>query len=391
MDYMARLELTATVVKTLECPDDKKRIEYCDTIVKGFFLECRSTNKLNGTYYLRWKNASNKTAYTKLGTQETISFQRARELALERKAEIAKGVNIEVKTKMPTLNEFFVQVYLPRAKLHQRSWTSTEGIFRRHLKPKLGDFPLDKITLKDVESIHSDLIVKGRAPATADHVSKQARAILNYAVRYDVISVNPVANVRLLKVENEVDNTLNEEELGRLLKVLETHPRKQACLVARFLLFTGARVGETLLSRWDHIDLENKIWTIPSSSAKSKRKRTVVLSSAALAVLDELDTKGKYEFLWINPRSQLRLKSISRAWVVIRNAAGLKKMRCHDLRHQHASSMILGGFSLYQVKTALGHSSSITSERYIHLPIKSRLEAVDSVASMAALALQKAS
>jgi len=388
---MARLELTATVVKNLECPDDKKRLEYCDTIIKGFLLECRRTNKLNGTYYLRWKNASNKTAYTKLGTQKTISFQRARELALERKAEIAKGVNVEVKTKMPTLNEFFVEVYLPRAKLHQRSWATTEGIFRRHLKPKLGDYPMDKITLKDVESIHSSLRESGLAPASADHAAKQIRAIGNAAVRHGVLRTNSIKNVKLFNEDNTRNDILTESQLSRLLMVLDTHHNQRICSIIKWLASTGCRSGEALSARWEDIHEIERTWVIPAARNKSKRVRSVPLSGMALKVLSSLDTKEERGYLFVNPKTNKPYVTVNKTWCNIRETAGLPWCRKHSLRHNYASILINSGRSLYEVQQILGHSDPKVTQRYAHLSTKSLQAAADSASDFMMAALKKAS
>jgi site-specific recombinase XerD len=54
-------------------------------------------------------------------------------------------------------------------------------------------------------------------------------------------------------------------------------------------------------------------------------------------------------------------------WYPAVTAAGLKNsVRIHDLRHAHASWLLAGGADLQVVKERLGHSSILTTERYLH-------------------------
>ena len=54
-----------------------------------------------------------------------------------------------------------------------------------------------------------------------------------------------------------------------------------------FLTLCAARSGEARLARWDEIDVENSVWTIPAERMKAKRTHRVPLSDRALDVLEE--------------------------------------------------------------------------------------------------------
>jgi integrase len=53
-------------------------------------------------------------------------------------------------------------------------------------------------------------------------------------------------------------------------------------------------------------------------------------------------------------------------WDPARSAAGLAKVRFHDLRHAHASWLLAGGADLQVVKERLGHASIATTGKYLH-------------------------
>lgn len=52
-----------------------------------------------------------------------------------------------------------------------------------------------------------------------------------------------------------------------------------------FQILTAARPGEAIGARWDEIDLERRLWTVPPERMKSGREHRVPLSEPALAIL----------------------------------------------------------------------------------------------------------
>lgn len=58
-------------------------------------------------------------------------------------------------------------------------------------------------------------------------------------------------------------------------------------LAFRFLVFTAARSGEVRGARWEEVDIDAAIWTIPANRMKAGVEHRVPLGDAALAVLAE--------------------------------------------------------------------------------------------------------
>ena len=65
-----------------------------------------------------------------------------------------------------------------------------------------------------------------------------------------------------------------------------------------FLVLTSARTAEVLQAKWDEIDLDQKLWTIPPSRTKALREHRVPLSDPALAVLTEMQAVRKSHFVF---------------------------------------------------------------------------------------------
>jgi site-specific recombinase XerD len=70
-----------------------------------------------------------------------------------------------------------------------------------------------------------------------------------------------------------------------------------------------------------------------------------------------VDTEGHIPRRWFRDN----------VWLKARETAGLGDgVKVHSLRHAHASWLLAGGAGLETVKTRLGHSSILTTQKYLH-------------------------
>lgn len=61
-----------------------------------------------------------------------------------------------------------------------------------------------------------------------------------------------------------------------------------SALALEFLILTAARSGEVIGSTWDEMDLQGKVWTVPSVRMKARKVHRVPLPDAAVAILSGL-------------------------------------------------------------------------------------------------------
>ena len=379
---MPKLRLSEKFLTTsLTCPDGKRRIEFCDTAVPGLYVEVRNTSPDQGTYYVRYRDASEKTCHVKIGRTIDIDLASAREKAKTLRAEIALGADpsAEKKAKRATLtfDTFWAEHALPYLRTMKKTAGKDDQRYRHRLKAQFGHLKLNKISRHALQAYHSGLRQQGLSGASCDHEIKIMRRALNLAVEWRMLDRNPADRFPLFREPNQVEHFLDENELGRLLMVLRNDKNRMVCQVVLWLLATGARLNEALQARWDHVDRTHRIWRIPALNSKSKRVRAVPLNDAAIEVLDALDTADKYAFLFINERRKKPYRNIAKVFLRIREEAGLPHLRIHDLRHQFASHLVSAGKSLYQVQQLLGHSDPKVTMRYSHLSTAALRDATD--------------
>ena len=384
---MPILSLTTTFLSNdLKCPDGKPRIEFCDKDLPGLYIEVRATSPGQGTYYLRYKDTTGKTCHQKIGRTADVTLADARKRARDLKAEIHLGADPRGDHKasraVPTMSSFFDDSYLPYVKPRKRSWAGDVSLFKNRIEPVYGHIRLNEVKRQHVQVFHAGLLEQGIAEATADHHVKLIRQLLNKAVEWEVIEVNPIARIKLFNPDNRKENYLDQAELEGLLEVLRIDANRPVCNVAFFLLSTGARLNEALSATWEHIDKVSRVWRIPATTSKSKRVRSVPLNDSAMELLEQLGTEETSAYLFVSDRTGERLGYIQKVWERLRKEAGLPHLRLHDLRHQYASFLVNSGRTLYEVQKILGHSSHSVTERYAHLSSSSLMEAANSASVM---------
>jgi integrase len=269
---------------------------------------------------------------------------------------------------------------------------------QNHVKPLLGKLHVADVTRADIDQFkravkdgktardtkrgpRSRSIVTG-GPGVANRCLALLSKMLNLAERWGwrPEGSNPCRHVDKYR-ENRRERFLAEAELARLGDILIEAERSggespYAVAAIRLLVFTGARRGEILGLRWEHVDIERAMLLLPDSKTGAK---AVYLSAPALEVLTKVPRMENNPFVIAGEREGAALVNLQRPWRRIRARAGLEDVRLHDLRHSFASVGASGGLSLPMIGRLLGHTQAATTQRYAHLaadPIRAANEAI---------------
>lgn len=117
-------------------------------------------------WYLRLKNSAGTNVYKKLGTVKDISLPQARKLVKQIRSEHAVTLHaagnaalVVAKTEM-TWGTFIADHFAPYCKAHIRSFKKYEQLERIYVAPRFGHLPLSKITRKEVQMLHVEMVEK---------------------------------------------------------------------------------------------------------------------------------------------------------------------------------------------------------------------------------------
>jgi integrase len=377
---MAVLKLNQSMLSTLVCEDGKRRMEFCDSEVSGLYLEVRSGN--NKTFYWRAKDSAGKTFHTKLGRVTDISLADARKKVMALKAEHANGSTSQSlkssKNGGMLLDDLWTE-YIAFAKSTKRSWVRDEQLWRLRIQPKFGHLKLSEITLKQIQVLMMDIRTEGLSGASADHHGQLLRRMGNLAVKWGYLDVNFARGIQLYHEYNGVENIPDDAQIQKLMHVLHTDDNRPICLLVQFLLSTGCRLNEALSAQWKNMSTDNRLWTVPHESSKSKRPRSIPLNDSALEVLKQIKKQEKDVYVFTNAKTQKAYVNVFKPWDRIRTKAGLAHLRLHDLRHMYATICVNNGCTIFEVSQLLGHADTRVSQRYSHLNTSTMLTAANSV------------
>lgn len=257
------------------------------------------------------------------------------------------------------------------------------GRIERHIKPLLGKMRITDVTRADVTQFLQDVaagktavdvktrkrgraIVKG-GKGTATRTVGLLGGIFTYAIEAGLLKENPVRGVKRFR-DRRNERFLDAEELTRLGAALagaeEEGENPYALAIIRLLLLTGARKGEIEKLKWSEIDRQFQYLRLGDSKTGQK---LIVLNQASLAILESVPRMDGSEFVFPASRSDGWYEGTPKVWARIRQTAGLKNVRLHDLRHSFASVAARSGESLLVIGKVLGHSTASATSRYAHL------------------------
>lgn len=155
------------------------------------------------------------------------------------------------------------------------------------------------------------------------------------------------------------DRWLTHGEIDRLLAAATT-PHVRLAIV--LMLTTAARVGAVLDLRWDRVSFERGQIDLRVDATGPRKGRAVVpmnrMARAALQTAREA-ALSDYVVEWAGGP----VKSIRKGFVSACEAAGLKDVTPHSVRHTAAVHMAAAGIPISKISQFLGHSNEAITAR----------------------------
>ena len=275
----------------------------------------------------------------------------------------------------------------------------TNSIIVPHFKDR-------KITLKDlsasdIQDFYTAQLRRVGANSVIHYHAVIHRA-LKYAVRTDLIPVNPADKIDRPKAERYLASYYDKEEMTELFNAVSNTKLELPVMLAAFY---GLRRSEVLGLKWDAIDFDNntisikhtvtsctidgKVTTIAQDTTKTKSSmRTLPLVPVFKDKLIALKRKQEDNrrlcgrsycreyigYICVDEMgNRMSPNYITTGFSKLLKKNGLRAIRFHDLRHSCASLLLSNGVSMKQIQEWLGHSDfSTTANIYAHLDFNSK-------------------
>ena len=334
-------------------------------------------NKTNGTWYVQfrytdWKGERQQKLKRGFATKKEAQAWE-REFLMQKQAD----VNMTF--------ESFAQLYEKdmKPKLKLNTWLTKESIIQKKILPYFGKRKLSEITAKDVMDwqnvIRGLTDAKGKpySPTYLKTVHNQLSALFNHAVRYYGLQVNPAAKAGNMGVEERREMLFwTKEEYLKFADAMMDKPLSYYAF--EMLYWCGIREGELLALTPTDFDFEAGTVSISKSYQRLKGKDVITTPKTKKSnrvikmpkfLCGEMED---YLKMFYSTGANERIFPVSKHYLHHEmdrgaKAAGVKRIRIHDLRHSHISLLIDMGFTALAIADRVGHERIDITYRYAHL------------------------
>ncbi len=373
---MPRCNLSQSFLEELLKHKTNKVVQYYDIDLIGFFLEYRISGI--GTWYFRYKNKQNKKCFYRIGTTKKIDAILARKHVYNLKDIISQGdnpkyintnidTNTDSKSRMRkrSTEDIVKKQYLPHIKLKKRSWELDKHVFEKYFLPVFGKRFISSINCYELNFWIDNLVQTGLSFNSCNRFFAVIRSFFSCVVRWGILQAtqNPCLTIkRFSEIIPEVQY-LDKDQMQNVFQELEK-VKSISAKALQLLLLTGARKSEIMKARWEYINLQSRILTVPLS--KSGKARYIPLSDKAVKIIENLAQNKENPWLFPALNGKSHITSLYHTWNNLRKKLDLQNVRIHDLRHSFASLLVTSGSSLYEVQKILGHHDPKVTMRYAH-------------------------
>jgi integrase len=217
------------------------------------------------------------------------------------------------------------------------------ALVARHLIPKWGKLQATTITRSDVKAV----MAKIEAPVLANQVLAAASAIFSWAVKEELVDLNPCRGIDRNPTKSR-ERVLAVSEIPQFWAAFDG-----AGLVAgtalKTILLCGQRPGEVAHMRREHI--KDGWWEMPGEpvpllgwpGTKNGDGHRVWLPIPVQALLAELGDAGNTGFVFGGPRGR-SVRGLDTAMREVCKVTGAERATPHDLRRTHGTTIAALGF-----------------------------------------------
>lgn len=277
----------------------------------------------------------------------------------------------------------FGELYARYSELHvgvrcSKSERKNSYYFYKKHRARWEDVQVHTIARRDVQEWVRGL--SAQSPSSAVRAVNIMQAVINWGVKWELIPdiQNPCKGVERPRLKAR-DRFVRPAELVKLNAALQV----ESPLMRDFFwmcLHTGGRKGNVLSMRWDEIDFDLKIWTIPHEKFKNGDTHIVPLVEAAISILCHRQAvDGGSPWVFPGKTTSGHLMEPKRAWDRVLKRAGLTNLTIHDLRRTLGSYMAISGANVFSIAGMLGHKDMRSTKVYARLDVASVRRAVEVV------------
>ena len=310
-----------------------------------------------------------KRANLTLGRYPDLSLAKARTKAIEARELLAEGIdpkehrdsilNIKQKELNNTLQVVFDNwLAVKKTSIKELTAKKLKQRLDKYLLAYMGKYPINEITAPQTIKILQPLANEGKLE-TVSRICRNLNEIMIFAVNTGIIEHNKLAGIGKAFATAKVTNqaSLKPEELPELMKALNYASIKLLTRsVIEWQLHTMTRPSETAGARWDEIDTDNMLWSIPAERMKKGRPHTIPLTEQTLELLHTIKSiTPESEFLFPGNRTIKNHINSQTANKALERMGFKGRQTSHGLRALASTTLNEQGFDVDVIEAALSH------------------------------------
>lgn len=336
-----------------------------DKKIRGLVLRVSAKSKV---WYFTYRNGG-PSQWLRLGDYPSVKLAEARTLALaQRHAVDVEGKDPAAERRAappepePTPHVFtfadFVPTFLAFQQGRIKTWTDDRNKIARYLLSAWGALPLRAITRRQVHEVLDAAAGQGLTIGV-NRLQALVSRIFTVALDRGLIDAHPAARVLKRFKEQPHTRVLSDDELRALWAGLDAQPGAAADAI-RLRLLLGQRGEETAGLRWDELDLDAAVWSLPGTRTKNRRPHVVPVPATALSLLKARRTVVAQDDPRVFPALTL-VGDAHKAMSAIHRGAYEWK----DLRRTVATRLAELGFDETSIGRVLNHARvTVTAKHY---------------------------
>lgn len=224
-----------------------------------------------------------------------------------------------------------------------------------------------------------DYLAESVAPATYNLRLTYLKAFFSWVVEEGYLEKNPFRGMKRRKTEGRF-RLIDESAISTFLDCVDRSDPvefRDYCLMM-LILDCGIRPGEALGLDCEDVDLNSGVVMVREEIAKTRRARTLPVTSQTLSGLSLLVEGMTGPVFKSRASGRLSGQALCRRFNLYSKRSGVT-LRPYDLRHASATLHLKGGMNVLSLQRLLGHSTPIMTSRYVHLSVEDlRTEASES-------------
>ena len=289
----------------------------------------------------------------------------------------------------------FVDLYLNdiKSRIKYNTWLTKKHIVEKKILPYFSKKKLQEIKPSDIRQWQNTMMNyrnkqgEGYSQVYLKTIHNQLSAILNHAVNFYDLKSNPARKAGSMGSEEHKEMLFWTKEEYKKFS-FEMMDKPVSFYAFEMLYWCGIREGELLALTAADFDFEKETVRINKSyqrlhgedvitTPKTKKSNRIIKMPKFLC-----EEMQEYLQMLYGLKKKDRIFTVTKSYLHHEmdrgaKAAGVKRIRIHDLRHSHISLLIDMGFSAVAIADRVGHESIDITYQYAHLFPSKQTEMAD--------------